>query len=251
LKALDVSFSSISQSWFEARKAEGYELFIQDAWTGSLTPASALPNIANARAAGLLIAVYSVVSYAHPGKFAADVVHAVSPYWSEYNFVAVDVEEIEGLPDPTADQIQECIDRIRELGQRPILYSRRNFISQYPDFGIPTWMAKYDGVAELEPGDIGKQFSGTTLIGGVEVDLSVFDDTFVRGEDMSQDDINAIKQVLSQFADTDNAIKEVLAQHNARLAALESHPSDAAEADKLIADIEARIEKAGKDLAGD
>jgi len=112
----------------------------------------------------------------------------------------VDVEEIEGLADPSEVQIRECIARIEELGQRPILYSRRDFISQYPDFGIPTWMAQYDGYPVLEPGDIGKQHSGSVLIEGVEVDLSVFDDAFVlEEEDMALSDQD--KQWINEAVD--------------------------------------------------
>jgi len=57
LKAIDASFATISQKWFEARKAEGYELFIQDAWTGLVTPAACARNLQDAKAAGLYIAV--------------------------------------------------------------------------------------------------------------------------------------------------------------------------------------------------
>ena len=56
----------------------------------------------------------------------------------------------------------------------------------------------------------------------------------------------AIKAVLSQFADTDNAIKQVLWQLNARIATLEAKPADNA----LITDLETRIEKAGQALKG-
>ena len=58
----------------------------------------------------------------------------------------------------------------------------------------------------------------------------------------------AIKAVLSNFADTDNAIKNLLWQMDARLKVLEG--GTGTPADAQLKDLTARVEKAGEALKG-
>jgi hypothetical protein len=80
------------------------------------------------------------------------------------------------------------------------------------------------------------------IIAELEDDMGVTQDDIDRWNDT---DI-AVKAVLLAQAKTDEAIKEVLANLNGRLAALEDHP----ESEESIAELDKRLDEAAKALAG-
>src|SRR3990167_5334867 len=92
MRALDLSFSSASLAWCQARKAEGWGLLIPDLWTGAVSPAPARANLANARQAGMLTAGYTVVNTLPAATAVNKAIGAAGAEWEHLNFIAVDVE---------------------------------------------------------------------------------------------------------------------------------------------------------------
>ena len=141
MKALDLSFSAVSREWCQARKAEGWELLIQNLWTGASTPTPARTNLVNARAAGMLTAGYTVVNMT-PATAVNKAALAAGTEWEHLAFVSVDVEIA-----TTPAIIRQAVDSLRTLGKKACIYTGSWFWGGVTgDFtDVPAWLADYDG----------------------------------------------------------------------------------------------------------
>jgi hypothetical protein len=205
IKALDVSFSPISPGWAAARKAEGWEVFIQCVWTGGYANNAhvsrvAARNLKVAREAGMITAGYLNTNPWFPAETSLREARTnAGAEWSHLEVVFNDVE-IAGV---TEQQIKDHCLAIEGAGKRTAIYSARWFWSSIGDPKWPwlraydIWAADYDGdpflgtTALFGPWSvtdvIGKQYRGSTDIGGVQVDLNVFAEGFFKeGDEMCQ-----------------------------------------------------------------
>jgi len=189
LKALDLSFSSASQAWCQARKAEGWDILIQCAWTGVTTPAPASANLQNGRLGGQITSEYTVVNTLPAATAVNKAVGAAAAEWEHLNFASVDVEVA-----TTPAIIRQAVDGLRALGKKVCIYTGKSWWNWFQlqfggnfDFSdVPAWLADYDGNPALDPPPlgrlgpvIGKQYRGSHDIGGVTVDASTFNSAFV------------------------------------------------------------------------
>jgi len=186
MKALDLSFSSASLAWCQARKAEGWALLVQDLWTGVSTPSPARTNLVNARQAGMLTAGYTVVNNLSGITAINKAATAAGPEWEHLSFVSVDVEVA-----TTAAIVRQAIDGLRAQGKLVCIYTGgwfwNSFIQQGGDFSdVPSWLADYDGNSTMDTARLaklgpvcGKQYRGSHDLGGVTVDANTFDDGFM------------------------------------------------------------------------
>jgi hypothetical protein len=189
---LDVSFSAlrVTPEWCAARRAEGYELFVGDLWTGNRP----VPGIEQAmrtwREAGGKIAGYFCAHDATPLETHFQAAKkSAGAEWNNLRFVAVDVEI-----DPASEQgVLAACQRVVDEGKRVVLYTARWFwVGRMGDpqscATYPLWDAHYGVHPTLEApgyggwsGKVGHQYQDTTDLEGVDVDINVFDDNFVNG----------------------------------------------------------------------
>jgi len=193
-KVIDASFSRISVPTFRLFRDEGYDIFVQDVWTGIGSPLPSYWNLYDSLEAKNISAAYNVINGARPGDEQIDEGHRViGDLWNEMNFIAVDVE-VNGI---TVEIVRQALDHVRTLGQRAILYSGGWFWAdpnRWADgANDPTdfrdeklWTSDYTKTPTLlAPGyggwetAVGHQHKGTTFRHGVEVDLNVFDPAFI------------------------------------------------------------------------
>jgi len=204
MKGLDIAFSQPAPQWWQARHAEGYRVVVQNLWTGGFASndgirAVAAPNIRNARAAGLAVAAY--VNASPPNWWPLDlqmqnIRENAGSEWPNVTKFCVDVE----IPGITKARVMELADALEAEGKTvDVLYTGRWFWvghmgnsrdSAWLRFKL--WSADYDGVADLATSTygpwtaahvIGKQYAGTTYIGGHAVDLNEFTEDFLAEED--------------------------------------------------------------------
>lgn len=190
---LDLSFSHAPAQWWRARHAERYRIMVQNLWTGTSTPAAAKPNLANARAAGLVIAGYAVVND-RPGALTMEIaLTAAGTHARHLHRLFTDAEEDPntGLPLATLETIHNAVRHTASLIPAPVqpgVYSRASYwLRAYGDADAtaPVWTAERNSGPSLavirypwgKQPVIGKQRTGTTTIDGVEVDLNTFDAT--------------------------------------------------------------------------
>lgn len=193
MKAVDLSFDAprVTPRWCADRVAEGYELLIVNLWTGNARIPRAEDALRTWRLAGGLTAAYFV---AHDGLRAAD--HfaearvGVGDEWDWLRFLAVDVE----IADTSPQTVRQACDLVYVNGQRPVVYTSvskwRELTGNDASLGdVPLWDASYGqtpGLA-MQPQygawqrRVGHQYQNTTDVGGVQVDLNLFDEVFVRG----------------------------------------------------------------------
>lgn len=192
---VDVSVYSgeISPEKWKAIKAAGYELAVVGVWHGASTNGYAAQQLESARAAEMCLAAYVALAPGRSGAQQVDEGNKVVPghLRGSLNFVAIDAE-LGGL---TVAMIGDAIGRARELGYRPVIYTGRwwwvDHFGDPSDFAdIPLWAAHYDSDPSVDTVPLyggwgrdklmGKQYKGSTLLHGVNVDLNWFDDAFIR-----------------------------------------------------------------------
>ena len=201
MKGLDISFSKPSAQWWRDRKAEGYEIAVQDVWTGGFASndgikAVAETNLRNARLAGFRVAAYANASPPDWWPLATQLHHIelnMGAEWPHVKDIVIDVE----IPGITKARVMELADGLEAAGKTvEVLYSAHWFwvghMGNSQDIAwrrFFIWPADYDGdpaigwprpfgpwpLAEV----IGKQYAGTTDIEGQKVDLNTFKDSWM------------------------------------------------------------------------
>jgi hypothetical protein len=187
-----VSFAAerVTAAWCAARQAEGYRLLVADLWTGNRR----VPGVEQAlrlwRMAGGLTAGYVCVHDATPVEtHLAEAKANAGPEWSQFRFVAVDVE----VDPASAEGVLAACQLVAADGLRPVVYTARWFWCGHMGeprscTSYPLWDAHYGATPSLDPpgyggwaGRIGHQYQDTTSVDGVDVDISVFDGAWVEG----------------------------------------------------------------------
>lgn len=198
MKGIDVSFSRVDKGWCERRLAEGYRVFVQCLWAGGYANnagvrAVAEANLRAARDAGLITAGYLNTNPWFPA--ATSLLESKKNAGAEWAHVGVVFNDIE-IAGVTEAQVQAHTDAIVAEGKAVALYSARWFwnwwalsLGHLAVFAEPLWYAAYDGNPTIgNPGFgiwtavIGKQYTNTTLLDGVNVDLNEFE--FFEEDDM-------------------------------------------------------------------
>ncbi len=189
MKAIDVSFATLTaQKARRLRRQHGIELFVQDLWTGGAPLANAQRNLELAGNAGIELAAYIALAGAGSGARHVDngKAQVTDEMWKKLHFVAVDVE-LDGIPNRA---VQEAVDRVTEMGQRPVIYTSWNaWVNKQGNptafRSLPLWNASWDARPAIDfrrtyggwarSNVIGKQHTGDTQLDGVTVDLNTFD----------------------------------------------------------------------------
>lgn len=190
MKSFDVSFSKITPEWAEARLAEGYELLIQDLWTGNRLVKVAEENLRTWREAGGRVAAYFCIHDATDiDTHFSRAREGAGGEWGNLAFLAIDVE----IEPVSVASVLYAADLVLEAGLRPVVYTGYWFWAG--KMGNPTgcehlplWDASYGTEPALEMTyryggwevRAIHQFRGTTNIDGVEVDLDLVDDALLK-----------------------------------------------------------------------
>ena len=177
-------------------KAAGIELIIPGAWHGGSANPKCRDDLKLARAEGLYTGTYAIVTT--DGKFAIDRAYDVcGAEWKHLSFCAVDME----LDGGSVPQVRAAIDRVIELGQRPIIYTAHWFwhgrFGNPDDFkDIPLWNAYYDKDPDIDFGSlpyggwtdvVGEQYIGTHIFEGLEMDRNTFIRVFIESPQEDDD----------------------------------------------------------------
>lgn len=175
-------------------KAAGIELIIPGAWHGGSANPKCRNDLKLARAEGMYTGTYAIVT--DNGKFSIDKAHQVcGPEWEHLSFCAVDME----LDGGSVAQVKAAIDRVIELGQRPIIYTAHWFwhgrFGNPTDFKhIPLWNAYYDQAPDIDYASqpyggwkmanvVGEQYIGTHTFQGLEMDRNTFRSDFFESQE--------------------------------------------------------------------
>lgn len=211
---LDISFSKITPQWIANRKAEGYEVFIQCAWTGGLAGNDGIKavcehNLKTAREGGLITCAYVNASPPTWWPLSKQMFHIkenCGSEWTNLQYVFMDVEIVSNGQYVTPDRAIELANAIIAEGKDcDTLYSAKWYWNQLPTGGDPRWHqhfpmlwnAFYDSHPDIDfpaspygawqyPGDVvGEQYQNTTQLEGVAVDLNTFVDFYFEEDDMA------------------------------------------------------------------
>ena len=231
MKGLDLSFAQPSQAWWHTRYAEGWRVMVQDAWTGTVMPASCLVNLNRARTAGFVTAAYVVVNNLPGATAVGHARYACGAEWDYLNFVAVDVEV------PTTIAVtRDALSELRRLGKKVCIYTSKNawkVVSSTTEFKDEwLWNAYYDGDPDfdffLNPYGgftrlAGEQYRGTTSLDGYSVDLNNFTATFIEqgGEQqmgLTEADKTVVKQLIELYINHDATLFKDEVNHLIRYA---------------------------------
>lgn len=196
---LDLSFSRAPRDWWRRRYADGFRVMVQCLWTGTLSPEPARENLRDARLEGFVTAGYAVVNRLLAATTLERALAAAGDEWPRLAAVFIDVE-VDGVREAT---IRDSLEAVSAAGKRAAIYSARWFWAghlgdpQWPWLlGYRIWNAYYDGEPDLDferapwgpwsaANVAGEQYTGTTNIEGVDVDLDRFDlEFFTREDDM-------------------------------------------------------------------
>lgn len=185
--AVDSSYDYLTLNEAGCFRTQGISLFIQGLWTAAEAPPFARHNILTAQRTGLDIAAYISINGTQNGAWHVDRGrHVLGNEWNDLLFVAIDVE----LPGIAVNRIWEAINRTRELGQTPIIYTSYNAWhslvwprnpSDFSRAGIPLWNAYWDESNDVDfaylpygswtPDQVWiEQWSGGTYVCGQYVD---------------------------------------------------------------------------------
>lgn len=195
LKGVDISLYSkggpVSEEEWTAIREAGYGVAVVGSHHGRDSNPYAAESLRNARQSGLITATYVAINGSRPVGEHIDIGREMcGDEWQYLSFCAVDVE-IDGV---TVDQVRDAVDRVVELGARPVIYTARwwwagHFHDPSDLADVPLWTADYDGDDTLDlplpyggwsaESVIGKQYAEGTLLAGVRVDLNVFREEFV------------------------------------------------------------------------
>ena len=199
MKGLDIAFSEPSQQWWEDRRSEGFEVMVQNLWTGGFASndgikAVASNNLRRARLAGYKVAAYANASPPDwwPLKIQMDNIKAnAGGEWVNIKDVVIDVE----IPRTNMARVFELADALYlENKNVDVLYSAYWFWSGHMGndknprwLRFKLWNADYDGDSTIDfPRPYGpwtevehKQYKGTTYIEGQAIDLNTFNDLWL------------------------------------------------------------------------
>ena len=202
MKGLDISFSRPSAQWWEDRRAEGYEIAVQDVWTGGFASndgikAVAETNLRNARLAGFRVAAYANASPPDWWPLVTQMTHIranMGGEWDRVKDVVVDVE----IPGITKDRVMELADGLEAAGKVcDVLYTGRWFwvghMGNSQDIAwrrFRLWSAHYDWNPDINFGEspygpwtlsevIGEQYRPSTNVAGGTIDLNTFKDSWM------------------------------------------------------------------------
>lgn len=212
MRVLDASFSALPPGWAAARKAEGYGAFIQCLWPGGYANriTTAEGNLRQAREAGLIPCGYINTNPWFPsGVSIAEAKKNAGAEWAHLPVVFNDIE-ITGV---TEAHCKAHTDAVVAEGKRTAIYSAKWFWDtlgnpQWPwlkQHGV--WVADYDGDPNIATSRlfgpwtladvVGKQYTNTTDIGGVSVDINEFRDNFFQapGQAPEEDDMPKMRFV--------------------------------------------------------
>lgn len=222
--ALDLSFSAprVTPAWCAARLEEGYKLAIAGLWTGRYAIDGAEHALRTWREAGGIPAAYLCIHDAAPlalhiGRARA----AAGEEWARLAFVAIDVE----VEPVSARTVRQACELVEADGLRPIIYTRRNFWRDHVGNDQtcarwPLWDASYGIPPALDvPGyggwtlRTGHQYHDTQRVDGIDVDLNVFEQAWVR-EGLGPTREKEIQNLL----DVTNGISAQLAEYSKQLA---------------------------------
>lgn len=194
-KGLDMAFKAIGPNWVAARRAEGYTIFIQNAWTGGFASNADINavcehNIRTARQGGMIVEAY--VNASPPSWWSIEIQMAniranIGSEWANLRRIHMDVE----IAGTTLERSMELAAHLKQQGARvDSIYTARWFAPQVGGFLDPRWKATfpllwtadYDGDPTLDfpkpyghwtLADLyGKQYQGTTNLDGINVDLN-------------------------------------------------------------------------------
>jgi GH25 family lysozyme M1 (1,4-beta-N-acetylmuramidase) len=145
-RGIDVSNNNGHVDWKKVRAA-GYTFAWLKASEGqTFTDRFFLQNVRGAQAAGLKVGAYH---FLHNGNRAAQAKHFVALVRAAGLgkgdlLPVVDVEQVEGAPDPTPADAAAFADAVqRELRVRPLIYTFPSFTTCPSTFGCPLWIAHF------------------------------------------------------------------------------------------------------------
>lgn len=206
MKGLDISFSMPSQQWWEDRRAEGFEVMVQNLWTGGFASNEgikrvAATNLRRARLAGFKVTAY--VNASPPDwwslKIQMDNIKAnAGAEWANIKDIVIDVE----IPRITMARVMELANRLEDAGKNAdVLYTAYWFWTGHMGNNkevawrrFKLWNADYDGDPTIDwprpfgpwklDDLIGKQYAGTTYVSERDgrkqaIDLSTFKDSWL------------------------------------------------------------------------
>lgn len=198
VKGVDVSYWSskgpISRSTWRKFAADGVSVAVVGAHHGKTTNTNAQESLFNARLEGFITASYFALVPDGSGTWHADqAAKACGDEWDLLSFVAVDCE-VDGI---TTDQIREAVDYIERSGLRAVIYTARwwwagRFGNPTLFKDLPLWNAYWDKDPDFDferapyggwtiDSVIGTQYTGSTKMHGITVDLDAFRADFVAG----------------------------------------------------------------------
>ncbi len=206
MKVLDVAFSRITSAWAQARLTEGWEVLIQDCWTGGYANNDALRAVAESnlrvwREAGGKTAIYTnAAPWRSPQVWFDETVKNAGSELQHITRVLVDIEIAEGNTVIKPADVRTYIKMWQDAGFTVATYSGDWYVGFWKiapgqtwvlgspiDFGVPYWYASYDNVPILgQPTHplgpvVGKQYGGSPPdLDGVTVDFNVFEDSFFK-----------------------------------------------------------------------
>lgn len=217
MKAVDVSVYSraISAGQWQTIKDDGYELAIVGLFHGRTVNSYAKQQLPGAIEAGLEVAAYVLIApwtgWTGPQQVAAGMAQAQA-FKNKLRFVAIDVEA-DGV---TGKMIRDALDAVKELGQRPIIYTGRWWwVYHFGDSQLfkdfPLWTAQYPFFLPDEPENlldwvvlyggwtreslVGWQYTNTTQLHGVNVCKDWFNSEWVtEGEGMLEERVKKVER---------------------------------------------------------
>jgi hypothetical protein len=197
---LDAAFSRIDWDAVLLALPERPRVYVQCLWTGGYAYYQTLlqvaeHNLRGARERGIITAGYINASPWYPPELCFEKGRqAAGAEWDHLSRLAVDVE----LPGIKLEDVRRLCELCAQ--HRPTcIYTGRWFWVGYMNnaqdawlLDYPLWAAQYDGQPNLNivrygpPGwrVVGKQYGGTTLVGGFEFDFNTFDMDWWGGDSM-------------------------------------------------------------------
>ena len=183
VRAADVSVYSghiTAKQWRRARARHHVELAVVGSWHGSRANQYAEATLAAARAAGLKVATYIVVT--DDAKAIGYGLDACGIHVDSLEFVAIDAE----LRGVSEKGITDSVRAVHDRGRRAMIYTGKWYWAGRlgdPKWAprIPLWDSSYNGRQTLDEAGyggwgrpVGHQYKGTNTELGFSCDLSVF-----------------------------------------------------------------------------
>jgi hypothetical protein len=193
---IDLSFSSCSLAQARALLNSGdppYRIAVQNLWTGASRPGVREANLRNLKAAGFIIAGYTVVN-ASQGANCVNIARDGIPadLWNDLACLFIDVE-VDGTQ---KHHVDAAVDRADSMGKGRCVYTAHWF--WHGRMGNPAkppntmlWNAFYDDAGDIDfprapycgwtvPELCGEQYTNSHLEHGVEIDSNTFDLDFFQ-----------------------------------------------------------------------